>query len=256
MATCNKCGKQYMTRECLNCKKKEFNSGMVENIHINRNRVNKKNENYSNKKHANFLIRFLAVLIDTIIISLPIALIFGDYITDGIIGIITISLWIFWNGQTPGKKILNLKIVDENYSDINLKTAIIRYVGYYINILTFLIGFAIISFREDRRGLHDILAKTYVVHTDKERTNFESDTADKIFSIMSIFVGIFVIISLTIKYQQTKELNEILYGTNNANIIEQKHKKMTQQNKEMINEMNKANKQLTNMFKKINQDIK
>ncbi len=38
MATCNKCGKQYMTRECLNCKKKEFNSGMVENIHINTNK--------------------------------------------------------------------------------------------------------------------------------------------------------------------------------------------------------------------------
>jgi len=243
MAICEKCGKTYLTKECLRCKN---------NIQTN----NKKYlNNLENKKHANFLIRSLAALIDTIIISIPITLIFNNYITDIIIGIIIISFWIFWNGQTPGKKILNLKIVNEYYFDIDLKTAIIRYIGYYLNILTLFIGFAIIAFREDKKGLHDILAKTYVIHTDKEKTNFESDTADKIFAIISITtVTILILLSITM-YQQTKMLNKMLYGTNNKKIIEQRQAQTIQQNKAMINEMNKMNRKTTEMFKKLNKDF-
>ncbi|MFK5938913.1 MAG: RDD family protein [Sulfurimonas sp.] len=162
---------------------------------------------------------------------------------------IIISLWTFWNGQTPGKKILNLKIVSEKYEKIDTKTAIIRYIGYYINILTLMTGFAIIAFREDKRGLHDIIAKTYVIHTDKEKTNFENDTADKIFAIISILSGISLIIFIIITYQETKLFNKMIYGTNNTKIIKQKQNQMKQQNKAMINEMNKMNKQTTEMFK-------
>ncbi len=220
MAKCEKCGNEYLTRECLKCKDREYSEKITKN---NQNIYNKEkqytNAN-SNKKHANFLIRFLATLIDTIIIFIPISLISEKYYADTIGAIIIISFWILWHGQTIGKKLLNLKIVDENYFDINLKTAIIRYIGYYISTITFFIGFAIIAFREDRKGLHDILAKTYVIHTDKKKTNFESDTADKIFAILSIFIGTFSIIYAIVSYQETKMLNEMFYGTNNRKIIE------------------------------------
>jgi uncharacterized RDD family membrane protein YckC len=207
MATCIKCGNNYYSKECPHCKAERWKNNLNKNIpkenqqkkeKLKNNKKEKTKNEWKNKKHANFLIRFLATLIDTIVIALPITLIFNNYIGDLITGIIIISFWILWHGQTPGKKILNLKIVNENYFDIDLKTAIIRYIGYYTSILTFFIGFAIIAFRDDRKGLHDILAKTYVIHTDKEKTNYESDTADKIFAIISIFTGTSLIIILTI----------------------------------------------------------
>jgi len=268
MATCEKCGNKYLTRECLKCRDKEKKTNRIygnkedyENSLKHNNRYNKKEipnlneKNLNNKKHANFLIRFLASLIDTILISLPIALIFGQYFADAIGAIIIISFWIFWNGQTPGKKILNLKIVNENYFEIDFKTATIRYLGYFVSILTFFIGFAIVAFREDRRGLHDIIAKTYVIHTDKDKTNFESDTADKIFAITSIFSGIILVIFSIISYQQTKIFNEMFYGSNDKKIIEQKQNQMTQQNKMMIDEMNKANKNIMESNRKLMKEI-
>jgi uncharacterized RDD family membrane protein YckC len=235
MATCEKCGNKYFSKECLACKYGVANKKRDNQYIHNEEKTKTHNINYwKNKKHANFLIRFLATLIDTIIISIPITLISKEYIADAIVAIIIISFWIFWNGQTPGKKILNLKIVDENYFNINLKTAIIRYIGYYISILTFFIGFAIIAFRNDKKGLHDILAKTYVIHTDKEKTTYENDTSDKTFAIISIFIGVFLILYLITMYQQTKILNKMMYGTNNE----------------------KINKQTTNIFKKLNQNMK
>jgi len=264
MATCEKCGKEYLTKECLKCRDKEKK---VSKIYGNKEdyenslkyrRKNKENFNeeylkkFSNKKHANFLIRLLANLIDTIIISLPAALIFEQYYADAITAIIIISFWTFWKGQTPGKKILNLKIVNNDYLEIDSKTSIIRYLSYFISIFTFFIGFAIVAFREDKKGLHDIIAKTYVIHIDKEKTNFESDTADKIFAIISIFSGTFLIIYLIVSYQQTKMINEMIYGSNDKRIIRQEQNKINQQTKKMINEMNKMNKQTMQVFKKLN----
>jgi hypothetical protein len=51
-------------------------------------------------------------------------------------------------------------------------------------------------------------------------------------------------------------LNEMMYGTNNKKIIEQKQNQMKQQNKAMIDEMNKINRQTTETLKKLNQNIK
>jgi len=238
VAYCEKCKKEYLTRECLRCR---------DNL--------KNNINYKNKKHANFLIRALASIIDSIIISLPIILIFGDYVSDILAGTIIILLWIFWQGQTPGKKVLNLKIVDENYSDIDTKTAIIRYAGYYLSLLTFFMGFTIIAFREDKRGLHDILAKTYVIHTDKEKTDYESDTADKIFAIIATFAITILIFIGFAMYQETKALNEMMYGTNDEKIIKQKKRQTIEQNEAMIDEINRANKEMTKAFQSINKNL-
>ena len=259
MATCEKCGNKYYSKECPHCKKIAWEKSINQNNKNENHKITiprkKEKNNLSSKKHANFLIRLLATIIDALIIGLPITLIFNEYIADAISAIIIIALWIVWNGQTPGKKILNLKIVDANYEELDLITSIVRYIGYYINILTFFVGFAIIAFREDRRGLHDILAKTYVIHTDKEKTENENDTADKIFAIISIFSGTGIIITTALLYQQTKIHNEIIYGTNDEKIIKQKQKELREQNKKLIDEMNKANKQLENAFKKFNQEM-
>jgi uncharacterized RDD family membrane protein YckC len=67
------------------------------------------------------------------------------------------------DGQTPGKRLMNLKVIKVDGSALNDADAIIRTVGYYINSAILLIGWIIIFFDSNRQGLHDKLASTYVV---------------------------------------------------------------------------------------------
>jgi uncharacterized RDD family membrane protein YckC len=71
------------------------------------------------------------------------------------------------NGQSPGKQIVGLRVVKEDATPMDLKTAIIRE-----SLLKYLIGTAIPLFlvvswamslgRDDRRALHDRITGTYV----------------------------------------------------------------------------------------------
>ena len=72
----------------------------------------------------------------------------------------------FWSksGATPGKKLLRLKIVRiDGVQPIGLGTAGMRVVGYFVSSLIFCIGFLMIGFSSDKRGLHDLIAKTRVI---------------------------------------------------------------------------------------------
>ena len=77
----------------------------------------------------------------------------------------TLLFWKRWRGATPGKKIVHVKVVDaKTFQDINNKQAIIRSLGYIASTLTFLAGFFMAAFREDKRGLHDLIAGTAVIY--------------------------------------------------------------------------------------------
>ena len=65
---------------------------------------------------------------------------------------------------TPGKAILGLKITDDFGSQISAGKAVLRYVGYIINALTLNIGFLIVGFTDNKRGLHDMVASTRVTY--------------------------------------------------------------------------------------------
>ena len=65
---------------------------------------------------------------------------------------------------TPGKALLGLKITDDFGSQISAGKAILRYVGYIISALTLYIGFIIVGFTENKRGLHDMVASTRVTY--------------------------------------------------------------------------------------------
>ena len=75
-----------------------------------------------------------------------------------------ILLWVLWDGKTPGKALLGIHIVKIDNTPIGWKEAILRYIGYIVNVLTFFIGFLMVAARRDKRGLHDLIAKTKVTH--------------------------------------------------------------------------------------------
>ena len=124
---------------------------------------------------AGFWIRFVAMFIDGIIIG---AVYFGItlvmfaiemYGLAMILGFIwALGYHIYFPSSnmmaTPGKAVLGLKITDESGNKIGAGKAILRYIGYIISGLTLYIGFIIVGFTENKRGLHDMVASTRVTY--------------------------------------------------------------------------------------------
>ncbi|MCK4534272.1 MAG: RDD family protein, partial [Syntrophobacterales bacterium] len=68
-------------------------------------------------------------------------------------------------GQTPGKKLLDLKVVRTDGKPMTLGTAFLRWVGYIISKLPFFLGFIWVAFDGRKQGWHDKIAGTYVIKT-------------------------------------------------------------------------------------------
>ena len=72
--------------------------------------------------------------------------------------------WVQNSGQTLGKLMLNIKIVSKDGTQLTFRKLFLRYLGYIINGLAASLGFIWISIDKERRGWHDMIAKTYVIH--------------------------------------------------------------------------------------------
>ncbi len=140
--------------------------------------------NGNNKiEYAGFWVRLIAQLLDILAIGIPIALLvsifFGfDWLFSDVINwrpevlsiilqtIVVVHLWTNWGGMTPGKKLMGIRIISfPEHEKLSYKKSIIRYViGYTASILILGLGFLMIAFRKDKRGLHDLIAKTCVVY--------------------------------------------------------------------------------------------
>jgi len=70
-------------------------------------------------------------------------------------------------GQTPGKKAYTIKVVDVKTKDkISFFRAILRFVAFLFSA-TILLGLLVPFYRKDNRALHDLIAGTIVIVTDK-----------------------------------------------------------------------------------------
>jgi uncharacterized RDD family membrane protein YckC len=73
----------------------------------------------------------------------------------------------FWarSGVTPGMRIFRLRVVrDADGGKIGGGTAVVRLIGLWISFLVFYLGIIWILVDGRRRGWHDLLAGTIVVH--------------------------------------------------------------------------------------------
>ncbi|MCK4442521.1 MAG: RDD family protein, partial [Sulfurovaceae bacterium] len=72
------------------------------------------------------------------------------------------------NGQTPGYKNYNLKVVDINTNQTPpLFSIVFRNIAMILSIVT-IFGWAMMFIRKDKRGLHDLLSNTAVVSVENE----------------------------------------------------------------------------------------
>jgi uncharacterized RDD family membrane protein YckC len=81
-----------------------------------------------------------------------------------VVGVIFIFCWYKWQA-TPGKMLLGLRIVDEKTMK-NPKAGqhVVRYIGYFISTILLFGGFLMIGLNKKKKGLHDIMAGTVVIH--------------------------------------------------------------------------------------------
>jgi len=73
-----------------------------------------------------------------------------------------VGFWV-WRGQTPGKMLMNIKLVRIDASKVTFGTALLRYLGYIVSGAVFFIGFIWIAFDSQKQGFHDKMAESCVV---------------------------------------------------------------------------------------------
>jgi uncharacterized RDD family membrane protein YckC len=85
-----------------------------------------------------------------------------NIISNGTSLVYSVAFWA-WRGQTPGKMLLNIKIIRTDGSSLSIGYAVLRYLGYLISGFVFLLGFIWIAFDARKQGWHDKIADTFVV---------------------------------------------------------------------------------------------
>ncbi|HMQ11781.1 MAG TPA: RDD family protein [Oligoflexia bacterium] len=136
--------------------------------------------------------RFAAAIVDNVIttvLTVPIGIVAGIVIAlfnlqslgESVVTLITYILtygilifyfgWFYKNkGGTPGKLLMKLQVINlESGGRIGYGRTFLReIVGKFLAAIILGIGFFMIIFRKDRRGLHDLIANTQVVYTGPE----------------------------------------------------------------------------------------
>jgi uncharacterized RDD family membrane protein YckC len=120
---------------------------------------------------AGFGLRFLAGLIDLIIIFITVFIFFrfSDSATRYLLTIVFAAILYFWlftglKGQTVGKMAAGIRVIRADGKPPGLGWAFVRETfGKFVSTLGFFFGFIWICFHENNRGWHDEIAGTYVV---------------------------------------------------------------------------------------------
>ena len=141
----------------------------------------------ADQRFAGFWIRVLAWVVDSIILSVVgAALTFSAGIVVGALGSNLPSLQNFLvpivaatsfllpalyllvggarSGRTFGKMLCGIRIVRENGTPLGFGGAVVRLLGYMLSSLIFCIGYLMVAFTDRKRGLHDMVAGTVVIH--------------------------------------------------------------------------------------------
>ena len=135
-------------------------------------------------KYVGFWKRTVAVLVDAfliIIVTLPILIwaygfeyLNNEHMEKGSLYFIinyifpTIAVILLWKyyQATPGKMIFKATIVDaKTGGKPTLKQWIIRYLGYFVSLLPFGLGYFWVAFDKKKQSFHDKLAKTLVIQS-------------------------------------------------------------------------------------------
>jgi uncharacterized RDD family membrane protein YckC len=85
--------------------------------------------------------------------------------------LVSAYLTLFWclTGQTPGMRFMGIRVADIHGGVPSLPRALRRLAGMYLAAIPLGAGFLLVLVDDRRRGLHDRVARTLVVHAARPR---------------------------------------------------------------------------------------
>jgi uncharacterized RDD family membrane protein YckC len=101
----------------------------------------------------------------------------GELRPQWLVGVLLASGWmlivgtyfvLFWSaaGQTPGMRLLRVRVHGPGGDPPSIGRSLVRLVGLVLAIVPLFAGFVPVLFTERRRGLPDLLAGTVVLYED------------------------------------------------------------------------------------------
>lgn len=125
--------------------------------------------------YSGFWKRFVALIIDTLIMIIP-AIILGS-VTKYMGGIIIGLLYkpVFEASPlmaTPGKAMMGLVVVSEKGDRLTIKQAYIRYFCSILSGMVMCIGYLMNLFTAKKQTLHDMIAETVVINQQAADLNY------------------------------------------------------------------------------------
>lgn len=121
-------------------------------------------------QYAGFWKRFLAYLIDIIILGI-VGGILTSQMDEGVASTVTTILgWLYFAGMesssrqaTLGKSVMGIYVTDINGNQISFLRATGRYFAKILSAIILFIGYIMAAFTERKQALHDMLASTLVL---------------------------------------------------------------------------------------------
>jgi hypothetical protein len=84
----------------------------------------------------------------------------------------------WWKGQTPGKKLMGMKVIKLDNTPLNLLESLGRYGGYAAGLATGLTGFLQVFWDPNRQAIQDKISETLVIDLRKPKVPFVKDSVE------------------------------------------------------------------------------
>jgi uncharacterized RDD family membrane protein YckC len=121
-----------------------------------------------------FWVRVVAFIIDGVILGILTAILTGilfggDQVRGNglntLLGLAyTMYFWsAYGHGQTIGNRVMKIRVVKTDGSELSLTDSFIRYLGLLLSVACIFIGVIWVAFDANKQGWHDKIASTYVV---------------------------------------------------------------------------------------------
>lgn len=102
---------------------------------------------------------------------------FASY--EGMTLILNMAYFTYFHGtlgRTPGKRLFGLRVLRPDGLPITPGTAFLRWAGYAVSFLPFLLGFVWVAVDRRKQGWHDKIAGTVVVRERRKETPTLTET--------------------------------------------------------------------------------
>jgi len=121
---------------------------------------------------ASFSARLIALVIDVTFIGIFLDLVdevFGaSFVLAALLSLLCFPwMWSHWDGQSPGKRMMYIRVVRTNGGKPSFWRAITRFLGYYVSAVPYGLGFLWPLWDRRKQGFHDKIADTLVVRVQE-----------------------------------------------------------------------------------------